>query len=196
MRGFIVIPAPRALKPVPCSRPLLNPPDKGGLGRTTTSLSFCHWSSSFGNAAFPAYDVCMHTALHKTTRFHQRFENLTKAHTALVQAVVQDHVTELERAGLIQFFEMAFELSWKTLKDYLEAEGHIVKSPRETIKQAFANEIITDGHAWLLMLEDRNTIAHLYDEAQSITLAEKIRTVYTPLITSLHEYLSAHIDRK
>jgi len=28
---------------------------------------------------------------------------------------------DLERAGIILLFEMAFELSWRVLKDYLEA---------------------------------------------------------------------------
>lgn len=76
------------------------------------------------------------------------------------------------------------------MKDFLEAEGHQIKSPRETIKQAFSNELIAEGHTWLLMLEDRNTIAHLYDEAQSIALARKIKEVYAPLITTLHAILN------
>ncbi|WP_342774217.1 nucleotidyltransferase substrate binding protein [Aquibacillus sediminis] len=54
--------------------------------------------------------------------------------------------TELERAGIIQFFETTFELAWKVLKDYLEAEGYVAKSPRDSIKQAFQAEIIEDGH--------------------------------------------------
>jgi hypothetical protein len=29
---------------------------------------------------------------------------------------------------------MTFELAWKVMKEYLEAEGYIVKRPRETIK--------------------------------------------------------------
>jgi nucleotidyltransferase substrate binding protein (TIGR01987 family) len=48
-----------------------------------------------------------------------------------------EHPSDAERAGLIQFFEMSFELGWKVLKDYLEEEGFTVESPRDAIKQAF-----------------------------------------------------------
>jgi hypothetical protein len=45
---------------------------------------------------------------------------------------------------------MTFELELKVLKDYLEADGYIVKSPRETIKQAFKNEIkMMDIYGWM-----------------------------------------------
>ena len=40
-----------------------------------------------------------------------------------------DPPSDAERAGLIQFFEMSFELAWKVLKDYLEVEGFIIQSP-------------------------------------------------------------------
>ncbi|MDC3413872.1 nucleotidyltransferase substrate binding protein [Aquibacillus sp. 3ASR75-286] len=46
----------------------------------------------------------------------------------------------------MQFFETTFELAWKVLKDYLEVEGFVANSPRESIKQAFQVEIIEDGH--------------------------------------------------
>ncbi|WP_200086690.1 HI0074 family nucleotidyltransferase substrate-binding subunit [Salicibibacter cibi] len=62
----------------------------------------------------------------------------------------------MERAGLIQLFEVTFELAWKVFKDYLEAEGYIMKSPRQTIKQAFQMGIIEDGHTWIDALSDRN----------------------------------------
>ena len=55
---------------------------------------------------------------------------------------------------------MTFELGWKVLKDYLELAGHIVKSPRETIKQAFQNEIINDGHIWMDALSVGNLTTH------------------------------------
>ena len=45
---------------------------------------------------------------------------------------------------------MTFELAWKVLKDYLESEGYMVKSHRETIKQAFQIGLIDNGHVWII----------------------------------------------
>jgi len=75
--------------------------------------------------------------MNKEIRWKQRFVNFDKAFQALERTVAIENPSEAERGGLIQFFEMAFELSWKTLKDYLEAGGFQVKSPRDVLKQAF-----------------------------------------------------------
>ena len=103
--------------------------------------------------------------MNKEIRWKQRFVNFEKAFQTLERTVVIENPSEAERGGLIQFFEVAFELSWKTLKDYLEAGGFQVKSPREVLKQAFQSGIIQDGHAWMEALEDRNLTAHTYNEA-------------------------------
>nr|WP_264371939.1 nucleotidyltransferase substrate binding protein [Salicibibacter halophilus] len=94
--------------------------------------------------------------------------------------------TDLERAGLIQLFEMTFELSWKVLKDYVEAEGYIVKSPRQTIKQAHQMDLIEDGHAWIDALSDQNLTAHTYDEAVAEKLLKNIRNHYFPMLEKMH----------
>ena len=69
----------------------------------------------------------------KDIRWKQRFENFNKSYKLIEKYSKQQITSELEKAGIIQFFEMSFELAWKVLKDYLEAEGYVVKSPRETI---------------------------------------------------------------
>jgi hypothetical protein len=56
-------------------------------------------------------------------RWKQRFVHFRKAFLLLEQTMTIAHPSEAERAGLIQFFEMSFELAWKVLKDCLEAEG-------------------------------------------------------------------------
>jgi nucleotidyltransferase substrate binding protein (TIGR01987 family) len=56
-------------------------------------------------------------------RWKQRFTNLKKAFDGLSQALTIDNPDIVQRAGIIQFFEMSFELSWKTIKDYLEYNG-------------------------------------------------------------------------
>ncbi|WP_294377501.1 nucleotidyltransferase substrate binding protein [uncultured Clostridium sp.] len=61
----------------------------------------------------------------KEIRWKQRFENFEKTYKLLEKYSEQTITNELEKAGIIQFFEMAFELAWKVLKDYLESEGYI-----------------------------------------------------------------------
>lgn len=57
------------------------------------------------------------------SRWKQRFENFERSYKLLEKYANQTIDNELERAGIIQFFEMTFELSWKVLKDYLDSEG-------------------------------------------------------------------------
>lgn len=70
-------------------------------------------------------------------RWKQRFVHFQKAFLLLEQTMTIEHPSDAERAGLIQFFEMSFELAWKVLKDYLEEEGFTVVSPRDTLKRLF-----------------------------------------------------------
>lgn len=125
----------------------------------------------------------------KTVRWKQRFENYKKSLAHLEKAVAIESMNEIEKAGLIQFFEVSFELSWKVLKDYLEAEGYQVKSPRESLKQAFQNELITDGARWLEALEKRNLASHTYDDTILEALQELICDSYFPLMKQLREKL-------
>ncbi|MCC3359716.1 nucleotidyltransferase substrate binding protein [Bacillus sp. REN16] len=126
----------------------------------------------------------------KDIRWQQRFENFEKSYKLLEKYSQQELTSEIEKAGIIQFFEMTFELAWKVLKDYLEAQGFIVKSPRETIKQAFQMGIIQEGHVWIDALSKRNLTTHTYDEAFADKFVKEIKEIYYPIFKSLHERLS------
>ena len=95
--------------------------------------------------------------------------------------------SEIERAGLIQFFELAFELAWKTLKDYLEAQGFQLNTPREIFKQAYQAQIISQGDLWLEALNNRNLTVHVYDEATSLQVIQLIRDKYFNLLKDLYQ---------
>jgi len=85
---------------------------------------------------------------------------------------------------------MSFELSWKTLKDYLEEQGFVdVKSPKATIKKAFEISLLQDGHMWLEALENRNLATHTYDDEVAQEIYELICHSYFPLLDSLQHTL-------
>lgn len=125
----------------------------------------------------------------KDIRWKQIFENFNKSYRLLEKYLVKTELSELEQAGIIQFFEMTFELGGKVLKDYLEADGYIVKSPRETIKQAFQNDIINDGHIWIDALSVRNLTTHTYDENLAKKIVDDIINIYFPELKKMHDKL-------
>ncbi|MCM3714432.1 nucleotidyltransferase substrate binding protein [Alkalihalobacillus oceani] len=96
----------------------------------------------------------------------------------------QKSLSKLEKEGIIQRFEYTFELSWKTLKDYLEAQGEKARFPRDVIKKAFQYEMIDNGTVWMQMLESRNILSHPYDEQAFETVFTKIIQEYFQAITS------------
>lgn len=129
----------------------------------------------------------------KIVRFKQRFTNFEKSVNALERAVEIKNPSETEKGGIIQFYEIAFELAWKTIKDYLEAGGYIVKSPCEAIKQAFQIELITNGETWLEALDDRNLTTHIYDEQIAEKIVSKIKSTYFHLLKELYSKFSDEI---
>jgi len=118
----------------------------------------------------------------------QRFQNFEKVFNLFKDAVFLKSISEIERAGLIQFYEITFELSWKLMKDYLELEDFIVKSPRQAIKQAFQSEVISDAYVWIDALEDRNKTTYLYEEEMIIEVVKDIKQKYFPVINELYEF--------
>ena len=127
-------------------------------------------------------------------RWIQRFSNFERSFLPLCEALKIESPSVVERAGLIQFFEMAFELSWKLLKDYEEMEGFAPKTPREVIKQAFQTELVRDGHGWVNALQDRNLMSHTYNEKVAIDVENRIRIQYFPLLRELYEMFKSKLE--
>lgn len=129
----------------------------------------------------------------KEIRWKQRFENFDKSYKLLKKYSNKPITTELERAGIIQFFEMTFELAWKVLKDYLESEGYTVKSPRETVKQAFQIGLIDNGHVWIDALSNRNLTTHTYDDELANKMTNEILSAYIPELEKMYDKLSKEL---
>lgn len=127
-------------------------------------------------------------------RWKQRFENLQKAKATLKLALDRLQETpddKLMQLALIQSFEFTYELSWKTMKDYLKHEGVLeAVTPRQVIKQAFHYKIIPDGQTWIDMLENRNLLSHVYSEEFAQKAVAKIISQYANIINELCEFLT------
>lgn len=123
-------------------------------------------------------------------RWKQRFQNYEKAIKHLESALQLTDPDILQKAGIIQFFEMSYELAWNTLKDYLEEQGFTdVKSPRNAIKKAFEIGLIEDGHSWIELITDRNLTSHVYDDIKATEVEHLIHQKYYPLLIALYKTL-------
>lgn len=121
----------------------------------------------------------------KSVRWKQRFQNLDRAFCQLQRGLALNSPSDIEQQGIIQSFEFTFELSWKTMKDYLEAQGVESTFPRDVIKQAFHYQLVSDGALWLDMLGKRNLLAHTYDETLALEAYNLIKDQYAPLVAQL-----------
>ena len=128
-------------------------------------------------------------------RWQQRFQNFSRAFLLLEQSVELENPSVIERAGLIQFFEMAFEQSWKVLKDFLEEEGFEMKSPRDAIKTAFQYQLIDDGQVWLEALKDRNLTTHTYDETTAQDVERNIKYRYYAVLKTLFDNFNEKLNQ-
>jgi len=111
--------------------------------------------------------------------FEKAFNNLKSA--------VEKAVDDLDIDGTIKRFELCYELSWKTIKLYLEDLGIICKSPRDCFKQAKINNLIEDEVTWIEMIETRNQLVHEYSSDFSREIFEKIKSDYVMILEELYK---------
>lgn len=90
---------------------------------------------------------------------------LKSAYDSLKAGVEKKKLSELERDGVVQRFEFTTEITWKTLKRFLQFEGWDPQLfPREIIKEFYKKGIIEDLKLFLDFLDLRNNSSHNYDE--------------------------------
>ncbi|MFA5205966.1 MAG: nucleotidyltransferase substrate binding protein [Lentisphaeria bacterium] len=126
-------------------------------------------------------------------RYVQRRQELARAAARLAEAAALPP-SAIVRDALIQRFEFTFELAWKTLKLYLEQQGHELGGPRPVLKKAFVDGLIPtqeEADIWLRMLEDRNQTSHTYLEPLAERIGAAIIQEYSPLLSVLSERLQS-----
>lgn len=121
-------------------------------------------------------------------RWRERFISYQKCVLLLEKYGCNYTLNELERAGVVQMYEMTVELAWKLIKDYLETQEMYVKTPRDAVKEAFRVEIIRDADLWLKALQDRNLTSHTYEEIVVDELVRSVRERFLPMFGELRDW--------
>lgn len=83
-----------------------------------------------------------------------------------IQGPVNTDREEVIRAGVIQNFELTYELCWKFMKRWLEANaaGPVDGfSMKELFRMAAERQLIDDVHPWFGYHQKRNKASHTYD---------------------------------
>ncbi|MGB8376529.1 MAG: nucleotidyltransferase substrate binding protein [Salegentibacter sp.] len=115
-------------------------------------------------------------------RWHQRLKNYEKALIQLNKATdltKERDLSELERQGLIQYFEFTHELAWNVMKDFFAYQGNPeIRESRDATREAFKFGLINNGEAWMDMIISRNRTTHTYDEKTAIEIAHAILKEY------------------
>ncbi len=98
-------------------------------------------------------------------------------------------------SGLLSKFKLAFDLSWKLMKDILVQRYGIVDwpkgSPREAIEQAAYNGIIEDDARWNEMRLMRNELSHSYNAEFATGCARKVLDEWIPFLQAFGRDINA-----
>lgn len=98
-----------------------------------------------------------------TDSFHLKLQAFERALRQLEKAL-NAPFSEYVRDAVIQRFEFTYELAWNTLKAYLATIDLTVLNPKETLKTAYQQGLITDAKAWSELHVKRNLTTYTYDE--------------------------------
>lgn len=124
-------------------------------------------------------------------RWKQRFDNFARALHQLTLAVElsqQRPLSDLEKQGVIQGFEVVHELAWNVLKDFLEHEGiQGIIGSRGAVREAFRRALIDDGELWMDMIEKRNLSSHTYNQELAEELVCLIIDGYYPAFLAFRQ---------
>ncbi len=117
-------------------------------------------------------------------RWKQRFQNFEQAYAPFNRILAIEHQSETDKMALIKAFEFTHELCWKTIKDYLEEEGHTtLAGSKEVFRTAFQAELITQGEVWMESIEKRNGTSHTYNNLVMDETVAFIRDKFAPLLS-------------
>ena len=116
-----------------------------------------------------------------------KYMNLKKAYDRLLEVSKLYDGKDIIRDSLIQRFEFTYELTHKTLREFMKYLGVTLENsfPRTIYKKAYVNNLISNDKVWISLLEDRNSTSHIYNENLVDEIANRIVQEYVDAIGEL-----------
>ena len=114
------------------------------------------------------------------------FKNAIRRLAEVIDLSNERQLNQFEYDSLIKRFEFSFEMAWKLMMSYEKDNGVAeLHGSKDVVRQAYRMSIITNGEAWLEMIDDRNKTSHLYDEEMASDVIDEIIHTYYPLFIEL-----------
>lgn len=128
----------------------------------------------------------------------KKFEQLKSLHNSISAYYRKDDFSDEHISAVTADFDRLFELTWKTLKEYMNKELGIqaakTGSPMEIIKLAYRENLIDNAELWIKILKDRNDDTHHYSINAACEYKHRIGEIYLEVIKQEIIKLSALIE--
>ncbi|MET3684389.1 nucleotidyltransferase substrate binding protein (TIGR01987 family) [Alkalibacillus flavidus] len=125
----------------------------------------------------------------KDLRWKQRFEAFEQSLVKLMPYQEEIFENELEEAGFIHFYEMAFDLALQTLIEYLDAQGVTVETNRQAIQEAKDYPFISNHKMWLQALNRYNLTSYIHTEKVKNEVIRDIQGAYISELYAFYDTL-------
>lgn len=109
----------------------------------------------------------------------------------MIAAAKNEGLDERNQKRIVRAFEITHELALKTMGEYFRKMGRThLNGPRDTTVEAFNEDLIDDGKAWLDMIIERIKYDPLYPENKQIEFTENIVKRYYRLFLNFERKMS------
>src|SRR6056297_1675288 len=113
------------------------------------------------------------------TNWQNRFSGYKRAFALLSEILEIKELSNIQQLGLIKAFDLTFDLSWNTIKDYFLYQGITeIQDSRDAFRTAFKQGLIEDGETWMSMIESRLQTNQTYNESVASDIAKDIINSY------------------
>lgn len=133
-------------------------------------------------------------------KWHERlafYQNAIDRLTEVIALSKQHPLNQFERDSLIKRFEFSYEMAWKLMMSYEKENGITeVLGSKDVIRKAFKMSLVSNGEAWLEMIDTRNKTSHLYDEEMVTDVMDEIVYTYYPLLVELRDVMVKMTDEE